>query len=64
MIIDVGFGYIMKPEPYANEQDRLLRQMDRQRQERRWCELDGLDYDAILRKRGEKCLLSEMVEVV
>ena len=57
MIIDVGFGYMMKPQTFKSEQERQQHQVNRQQQERALCEMYGFDYDDVLLKRGEKCLL-------
>lgn len=57
MVIDVGFGYIMKPDSYRSAEERLQHDIERQRNERRLCEMYGLNYDEVLHKRGEKCLL-------
>ncbi len=56
-IIDVGFGYIMKPDFFRSAEERLQHDIERQKQERRLCEMYDLDYDEILHKRGEQCLL-------
>lgn len=59
MIIDLGFGYQMKPDPCKDEAERRRRQKERQKRERMLCDRYGIDYDEILRKRGEECLLGE-----
>ena len=43
MVVDVGFGYLMLPDPDANE--REVEQMHR-----RWCERFGLDYEEMRKK--------------
>ncbi len=56
-IVDMGFGFKVEPLPFRNEQERRQHDIERQKQERHLCEMYDLDYDEVLRKRGEECLL-------
>lgn len=64
MIIDMGFGYMMKPHTFKSERERQQHQVKRQQQERAMCEMYGFDYDDVLLKRGEENLIKELSEVI
>lgn len=51
MVIDLGFGYWVKPDPYKSEAERIAHEQELEIEHRKLCDRFGLDYDEVVGKK-------------